>query len=78
LVEELVALLGNADVFAPGAEPLTASTLLRPTATGRVPLAIIHTGFLGDGPRLQSWMAQLIGSSRRGLADDGGIEIATG
>ncbi len=68
LVEALVALLGNADVFAPGAEPLTAATLLRPTATGRVPLAIIHTGLLGDGPRLQSWMAQLIAAVNRDLA----------
>jgi hypothetical protein len=67
LVEALVALLGNADVFAPGAEPLTAATLLRPTSTGRVPLAIIHTGFLGDGPRLQSWVTQLIGAVNRDL-----------
>jgi len=67
LVESLVALLGNADMFAPGGEPLTAATLLRPTSTGRVPLAIIHTGFLADGPRLQSWVAQLIGAVNRDL-----------
>jgi Ca2+-binding RTX toxin-like protein len=68
LVESLVALLGNADVFSSGAEPLTAATLLRPTAPGRVPLAIIHTGSLGDGPRLHSWMAQLIAAVNRDLA----------
>jgi hypothetical protein len=68
LVESLVALLGNADMFASGAEPLTAATLLRPNSTGRVPLAIIHTGPLGDGPRLQSWMAQLIAAVNRDLA----------
>lgn len=26
------------------------------------PLAIINTSFLGDGPRLQAWIAQLIGA----------------
>lgn len=68
LVEELVPLLGNADVFSPGAEPLTAATLLRPGSTTRVPLAIIHTGFIGEGPRLQSWVAHLLGTVNRELA----------
>jgi hypothetical protein len=67
LVEELVPLLGNADVFSPGAEPLTAATLLRPSSTARVPLAIIHTGFIGEGPRLQSWVAHLLGAVNREL-----------
>jgi hypothetical protein len=68
LVEELVALLSNADVFTPGAEPLTAATLLRPTSDERVPLAILNTSFLGEGPRLRSWVAQLIGAVSRELA----------
>lgn len=68
LVEDLVALLGNADVFTPGAEPLTAATLLRPSPDGRVPLAIINTSFLGEGPRLRSWVAQLVGAVNRELA----------
>jgi len=68
LIEDLVALLGNADVFTPGAEPLTAATLIGPTSGGRVPLAIISTRFLGDGPRLRSWAAHLIGTVNRELA----------
>jgi hypothetical protein len=75
LVEELVALLGNADVFSPGAEPLTAATLLRPTSAGRVPLAIIHTCGLGNGPRLHSWMAQLIGAMNRDLASSASTSL---
>jgi hypothetical protein len=67
LVEDLAALLCNPDVFTPGAESLTAATLLAPTLGGRVPLAIVYTGFLGDGPRLRSWVAQLIGVVRREL-----------
>jgi hypothetical protein len=68
LIEDLAALLSNADVFTPGAEPLTAATLIGPASGGRVPLAIINTRFLGDGPRLQSWVTQLIGSVSRELA----------
>ena len=68
LVEDLVALLSNADVFTPGAEPLTAATLLRPSPDGRVPLAIINTSFLGEGPRLRSWVAQLVGAVNRELS----------
>jgi len=68
LIEELAALLSNADVFTPGAEPLTAATLIGPTSSGLVPLAIVNTGFLGDGPRLRSWIAQLIGVANRELA----------
>jgi hypothetical protein len=68
LVEDLVALLSNTDVFTPGAEPLTAATLLRPTSGGQVPLAIVNTSFLADGPRLRSWVAQLVGALDRELA----------
>jgi hypothetical protein len=68
LVDDLVALLGNADVFTPGAEPLTAATLLRPTSGGHVPLAIINTSFLGEVPRLRSWVVQLVGVVNRELA----------
>jgi hypothetical protein len=67
LIEDLAVLLSNADVFTPGAESLTAATLIGPTSGGRVPLAIINTGFLGEGPRLRSWVAQLIGSVGREL-----------
>ncbi len=66
--QELLALLGNADVFTPGAEPLTAATLIGQASSARVPLAIINTAFLGEGPRLCSWVAQLIGSVNRELA----------
>ncbi|HMG57011.1 MAG TPA: hypothetical protein VK601_26110 [Kofleriaceae bacterium] len=66
LVEDLAALL--TDVFTPGAEPLTAATLVGPAADGRTPLALIHTGFLGDGARLRSWVAQLIGAVHREFA----------
>jgi AAA ATPase domain len=68
LIEELAALLGNADVFIHGAEALTAATLLGPGPGGRVPLAIIQTGFLGDGSRLRAWVAQLLGVVSRELA----------
>jgi hypothetical protein len=68
VIEDLVALLSNADVFTPGAEPLTAATLIGQASSERVPLAIINTAFLGEGPRLQSWVAQLIGSVNRELA----------
>jgi hypothetical protein len=68
LIEDLVALLRNADVYAPGAEPLKAATLVGSAPDGRVPLAIIHTGVLGDGPRLRSWVAQLVGALHRELA----------
>lgn len=68
LIEDLAALLSNADVFTPGAEPLTATTLIRPTAGGRIPLAIINVGFLGEGPRLRAWVAHLIGCVNRELA----------
>ncbi|MEO7733176.1 MAG: AAA family ATPase [Kofleriaceae bacterium] len=68
LIEDLAALLGNVDVFIPGAEALTAATLVGPAPGGRVPLAIIQTGFLGDGPRLRAWVAQLVGAVSRELA----------
>jgi hypothetical protein len=68
LIEDLVALLSNADVFTPGAEPLTAATLIGSTSDGRVPLAVINTAFLGEGPRLRPWVAQLIGAVNRELA----------
>ncbi|HEX7839820.1 MAG TPA: hypothetical protein VF469_20230 [Kofleriaceae bacterium] len=68
LIEDLVALLSNADVFTPGAEPLTAATLIGPSSGGRVPLAVINTGFLGEGPRLRAWATQLIGAVNRELA----------
>lgn len=68
LSEELAALLGNADVFTPRAEPLTAGTLIGPRAGGRIPLAIINTSFLGEGPRLLAWIAQLIGCLVREVA----------
>jgi hypothetical protein len=68
VVEDLVALLRNPDVFMPGAEPLTAATLVGPASDGRVPLAIVHTGILGDGARLRSWIAHMIGSVNRELA----------
>lgn len=68
LIEDLAALLSNADVFTPGAESLTAATLIGPSSEGRVPLAIINTCFLGEGARLRSWVAQLIGTVNRELA----------
>jgi hypothetical protein len=68
LSEELAALLGNADVFTPGAEPLTAATLVEPRSSGRVPLAIINTSFLREEARLQSWIAQLVGCLSREVA----------
>ena len=68
LVEDLAALLGNAEVFTPGAESLTAATLIGPAADGRVPLALIHTGALGDGARLRGWIAQLFAAVHSGLA----------
>ncbi|MBC7975459.1 MAG: AAA family ATPase [Myxococcales bacterium] len=71
LTGDLAVLLGNADVFTPGAESLTVTTLLGPTSDGRTPLAIVHTGFLGDGPRLQAWTAQLIGMVSRELVSSG-------
>ena len=75
LVEGLVALLSNPDVFSPGAEPLTAATLIRPTS--RVPLAIINTSFLDDGPRLRSWVAQLVGVVHRELASSTSTTLHT-
>jgi hypothetical protein len=72
LASELAALVGNADVFTAGAEPLTAATLVGPGGGGRVPLAIVHTGFLGEGPRLRAWVAQLIGALDRELASTAG------
>jgi hypothetical protein len=77
LANDLAALMGNADVFTHGAEPLTAATLVGPGAAGRVPLAIVHTGFLGEGPRLRAWMAQLIGALDRELASTAGKTLHT-
>jgi hypothetical protein len=77
LVEDLVALLGSADVFTPGAEPLTAATLIRPISAGRVPLAIINTSFLGEGPRLRSWVAQLVRAVTRELASSTSTTLHT-
>ena len=65
LIEDLAALLGNPDVFIPGAEALTAATLIGAAPGGRVPLAILQAGFLGDGPRLRAWVAQLVGALGR-------------
>jgi hypothetical protein len=77
LVEDLVALLGNADVFTPSAEPLTAATLIQPTFGCQVPLAIVNTSFLGKGPRLRSWIAQLIGTVSRELASSKSTVLKT-
>jgi hypothetical protein len=68
LIDDLAALLSNADVFTPGAESLTGETLIGPSPGGRVPLAIIHTGFLGDGPRLRAWAGQLLATVAREIA----------
>jgi hypothetical protein len=68
LVADLAALLGNADVFTPNAEALNRATLIGAIPGGPVPLAIINTSFLGDGPRLQSWVSQLIGVLSREIA----------
>lgn len=68
LITDLVALLGNADVFTPGAEPLNSATLVGSASSGKVPFAIINTSCLGDGPRLQAWTSQLLGSLSREIA----------
>ena len=60
LVDDLVKLLGNPDVFTPGAEPLTAATLVGPAGGGQVPLAIVNTSFLDAGPRLRAWISHLV------------------
>jgi hypothetical protein len=77
LVEDLVALLGNADVFTPSAESLTAATLIQPTFGGQVPLAIVNTSFLGEGARLRSWIALLVGTVNRELALSKSTELKT-
>jgi hypothetical protein len=60
LIADLALLLGNADVFAPGAELLTVETLIGRSVGGKVPLAIASTRFLGDAARVQTWVTQLI------------------
>jgi hypothetical protein len=76
LIDDLSALLGNADVFTPGAEPLNSATLVGPSS-GRVPLSIINTSFLGDGPRLQAWVSQLLGALSRELASSTSSTLRT-
>jgi len=66
LVQDLETVrLSDADLFDPGAEPLTAETLIGRSAGGKVPLAIASTRFLGDVPRIQSWVAHLVGCLSR-------------
>lgn len=52
--------LSEPELFEPAAEPLTAATLLARRPDGKLPLAIVSLQLLGDGPRVQSWAAQLI------------------
>ncbi|HEX8110283.1 MAG TPA: hypothetical protein VF516_21275, partial [Kofleriaceae bacterium] len=69
LVQDLETVrLSDADLFDASAEPLTAETLIGRGADGKVPLAIASTRFLGDGPRIQSWVAHLIGCLSRHAA----------
>ena len=69
LVQDLETVrLSDADLFDPAAEPLTAETLIGRGAGGKVPLAIASTRFLGDVPRIQSWVAHLIGCLSRHAA----------
>jgi hypothetical protein len=61
LVQDLETVrLTDADLFDPAAEPLAAETLLARGPSGRVPLAIASTRFLGGVERVQSWTAHLI------------------
>jgi hypothetical protein len=77
LIADLVALLGNADVFTPGAEPLNIATLTGSAPDGKVPLAIINASCLGDGTRLQTWSSQLIGLLSREVTSRTGGTLRT-
>jgi energy-coupling factor transporter ATP-binding protein EcfA2/RecA/RadA recombinase len=61
LVQDLETVrLGDAELFDPDAESLTAETLIGRNADGKVPLAIATTRALGDVERVQAWVAHLI------------------
>jgi energy-coupling factor transporter ATP-binding protein EcfA2 len=59
LAGDLQKLLGELGPLDPGAEPLTAETLIGRSTSGKVPLAIVNTQLL-DAPQLQSWVAHVI------------------
>jgi hypothetical protein len=57
----LRAMQQNDALFEASAEMLTAGTLIGRGSGGKVPLSIASLRFLGDAPRIQSWVAHLIG-----------------
>ncbi len=67
--------LGNAALFDPSAEPLTAETLIGRKPGGKVPLTIASTRFLGDIEQIQSWVAHLIGCLSRHAATSPSAEL---
>jgi hypothetical protein len=78
LVQDLETVrLSDADLFDPTAEPLVAETLLGRGASGKVPLTIVSTRFLGDVERIQSWVAHLIACLSRHAARAPSAELRT-
>ncbi|HEY0477776.1 MAG TPA: DUF87 domain-containing protein, partial [Kofleriaceae bacterium] len=78
LVQDLETVrLSDADLFDPAAEALTAETLLGRTASGKIPLTIVSTRFLGDVERIQSWVAHLIACLSRYAAKAPSPELRT-
>lgn len=60
--------VANDDFFDAGGEQLSADVLLTPGASGKVPLSIVNTQFLGDHARSQLWISRLIGELSRHAA----------
>jgi len=78
LAQDLEAIqLSDAPLFDPTAEALTVATLTGRRADGKVPLAIVSTRFLGDVPRIQSWVAHLIGCLSSHLTEQSGNRLHT-
>jgi hypothetical protein len=78
LVQDLETVrLSDADLFDPTVEPLTAETLLGRGPSGKVPLTIVSTRFLGDVERIQSWIAHLLACLSRYAARSPSPELRT-
>lgn len=78
LVQDLETVrLSDADLFDPAVEPLTAETLLGRGPSGKVPLTIVSTRFLGDVERIQSWIAHLLACLSRHAARSPSPELRT-
>lgn len=69
--------LSDAGLFDPMAETLSMDALVGRRAPETMPLAIVSTRFLGDEPRTQAWIAQLIGCLTRQPAQERADELKT-